>query len=86
MKDPNPKYCLVSEGFAGTIPFQQVKKALDESLKAERRSASRKAARTCKALGFLPDDWKNPSVGLITDQKGNRFIIVVPTHTTTVEE
>jgi len=85
MKDPNPKYCLVSEGFAGTIPFQQAKSAIEETLKTQRRTAARKAVRTFKALGFIPD-WRFPSLGLVTSHTGERFIIIIPVHTTTVEE
>ena len=85
-KGQNPPFCLVSEGFAGTIPFQQARRAIEADLKSGRRSGNRQAIRTLKAIGCIPSGWKSPSVGLITSSTGERFIIAAPNHVSTIEE
>ncbi len=77
---------LITETFTGSIPAAQTRVAVDADTKAVRRGGNRRVIRTLKALGVCPSDWKNPSIGLITNSLGERHIIIVAEPESTVEE
>ncbi len=77
---------LITETFTGSIPAAQTRVAVDADIKSARRSGNKRVIRTLKALGVCPSDWKNPSIGLITNALGDRHIIIVAEPESTVEE
>ena len=69
---------FIRESFAGAIPAAQARLCVDAQLKAGRRQAVKRVVRTLKALGLIDKELTNPSIGLITDCQGEKYIIITP--------
>ena len=68
---------IISQELCGTIPYNQIKTALDATTKRDRKAGHKRAFQTLKALDLIPVNWtaETTALGLVLSGRYEASII-----------